>query len=85
MLSIYLHAMQETWVQSLGQEDPLEEGMAILLLLLRIKSSSHDNLVALRRPNDSCCRDLTLFCCLPVHSYLRWPPSLLWMHQVPGV
>ena len=21
--------MQETWVQSLGQEDPLEEGMAI--------------------------------------------------------
>ena len=27
-----LHAMQETqetWVQSLGQEDPLEEGMAI--------------------------------------------------------
>ena len=24
-----LPAMQETWVQSLGQEDPLEEGMAI--------------------------------------------------------
>ena len=24
-----LSAMQETWVQSLGQEDPLEEGMAI--------------------------------------------------------
>ena len=23
-----LSAMQETWVQSLGQEDPLEEGMA---------------------------------------------------------
>ena len=23
------HAMQETWLQSLGQEDPLEEGMAI--------------------------------------------------------
>ena len=22
-------AMQETWVQSLGQEDPLEKGMAI--------------------------------------------------------
>ena len=22
------HAMQETWVQSLGWEDPLEEGMA---------------------------------------------------------
>ena len=23
-----LHAMQETWVQSLGREDPLEKGMA---------------------------------------------------------
>ena len=23
-----LHAMQDTWVQSLGWEDPLEEGMA---------------------------------------------------------
>ena len=23
-----LHAMQETWVQSLGQEDPLEKEMA---------------------------------------------------------
>ena len=22
-----LHAMQETWIQSLGQEDPLEKGM----------------------------------------------------------
>ena len=26
-----LPAMQETWVQSLGQEDPLEEGMALFL------------------------------------------------------
>ena len=24
----YLPEMQETWVQSLGQEDPLEKGMA---------------------------------------------------------
>ena len=24
----YLPAMQETWVRSLGQEDPLERGMA---------------------------------------------------------
>ena len=24
----YLPAMQETWVQSLGQEDPLEKGVA---------------------------------------------------------
>ena len=32
-----LPARQETWVQSLGQEDPLEKGMAVfppLLLLL---------------------------------------------------
>ena len=26
--------MQETWVQSLGQEDPLEEGMATILVFL---------------------------------------------------
>ena len=25
---VKMPAMQETWVQSLGQEDPLEEGMA---------------------------------------------------------
>ena len=24
-----LHAMQETWIGSLGQEDPLEKGVAI--------------------------------------------------------
>ena len=24
-----LHAIQETWVQSLGWEDPLEEGMTV--------------------------------------------------------
>ena len=29
-----LPAMQETWVQFLGQEDPLEEGMATLSSLL---------------------------------------------------
>ena len=27
-LSTYLPAMHETWVRSLGQEDPLEKGMA---------------------------------------------------------
>ena len=26
--------MQETWIQSLGWEDPLEEGMATLIFLL---------------------------------------------------
>ena len=28
MVKIYLPVMQETWVQSLGLEDPLEKGMA---------------------------------------------------------
>ena len=30
----YLPAMQETWVQSLGQEDPLEKGMATYCSIL---------------------------------------------------
>ena len=34
-----LPAMQETWVQSLGQEDPLEKGMA-----------THSSILALRIP-----------------------------------
>ena len=34
-----LRAMQETWVQSLGQEDPLEKGMA-----------THSNILAWRIP-----------------------------------
>ena len=29
-----LPAMQETWVRSLGQEDPLEEGMAAHSIIL---------------------------------------------------
>ena len=36
-----LPAMQETWVQSLGQEDPLEEGMA-----------THSSILAQRIPMD---------------------------------
>ena len=35
-------AMQETWVQSLGREDPLEEGMA-----------THSSILAWRIPKDS--------------------------------
>ena len=34
-------AIQETWVQFLGQEDPLEEGMA-----------THSNILAWRTPMD---------------------------------
>ena len=36
-----LPAIQETWVQSLGQEDPLEEGMA-----------AHSSILAWRIPMD---------------------------------
>ena len=36
-----LLAMQETWVQSLGQEDPLEKGMA-----------THSSILAWRIPMD---------------------------------
>ena len=34
-----LHAMQETWVRSLGQEDSVEKGMA-----------THSSILARRRP-----------------------------------
>ena len=34
-----LHAMKETWVQSLGQEDPLKKGMA-----------THSSILAWRSP-----------------------------------
>ena len=33
-----LPAMQETWIQSMGQEDPLEKGMAIHLSILAGKT-----------------------------------------------
>ena len=36
-----LHAMQETWVQFLGQEDPLEKEMA-----------SHSSILAWKNPTD---------------------------------
>ena len=36
-----LHAMLETWIQSLGWEDPLEEGMA-----------THSSILAWRVPVD---------------------------------
>ena len=36
-----LHAMRETWVQSLGWEDPLEEGIV-----------THSSLLAWRIPMD---------------------------------
>ena len=37
----HLPAMQDTWVQSLGQEDPLEEGMP-----------THSSILAWRIPMD---------------------------------
>ena len=41
-----LPAMQETWVQSLGQEDPLEEGMATILVFLPGESHGQRSLAA---------------------------------------
>ena len=40
-----LPAMRETWVQSLGQEDPLEKGIAITPVLLPGKSHGQRSLV----------------------------------------
>ena len=37
--------MRETWVQSLGQEDPLEKGIAITPVLLPGKSHGQRSLV----------------------------------------
>ena len=34
-----LPAMQKTWVQSLGREDPLEEGMAVYSSILAWRTS----------------------------------------------
>ena len=41
--------MQETWVQSLGWEDPLEEGMA-----------THSSILACRIPMDRGARQVTV-------------------------
>ena len=40
-----LSTMQETWVRSLGREDPLEKGMASTLVLLPGKSHGQRNLL----------------------------------------
>ena len=45
-----LPAMQETWVQSLGLEDPLEEGMA-----------NHSSILAWRIPMDRGAWQVTIF------------------------
>ena len=37
-------AMQETWVQSLGREDPLEKGMAVTPVFLSGKSHGQRSL-----------------------------------------
>ena len=42
----FLPAMQETWVQSLGQEDPLEKKCQPTLILLPGKSHGRRSLVA---------------------------------------
>ena len=40
-----LPAMQDTWVQSLGQEDPLEKGMATTPVVLPGESHGQRSLV----------------------------------------
>ena len=39
----YLPAMQETWVRSLGQEEPLEKGMATHFSILAWRISWTEN------------------------------------------
>ena len=39
-----LQEIKETWVQALGQEDPLEEEMAILFSIFAGKSYGRNNL-----------------------------------------
>ena len=39
-----LQEIKETWVQALGQEDPLEEEMAILFSIFARKSYGRNNL-----------------------------------------
>ena len=46
-----LHAMQETWVQSLGQEDPLEKGMATHSSILAWRISEQRNLAGYHPKN----------------------------------
>ena len=49
-----LPSMQETCVQSLGQEDPLEKGMAAHLSILAWKSHGQSSLVG---PNPRGCEE----------------------------
>ena len=42
--------MQETWVQSLGREDPLEQGMATTLVSLPGEFHGQRNLVGYSPP-----------------------------------
>ena len=44
-----LPAMQETWVQYLGQEDPLEKGMAIHSSILAGESHGQQGLIGYSR------------------------------------
>ena len=44
--------MQETWVQSLGQEDPLEKGMAIHSSILAWRIPWTEELLIILRPKN---------------------------------
>ena len=70
--------MWETWVQSLGWEDPLEEGMA-----------THSSILALRIPMDrrdwqatvhSVAQSGTGLKRLSIHAVAKFRLTLLWPH-----
>ena len=52
-------AMRETWVQSLGQEDPLEKGMAIHSSILAWKISWREETGGLQSLGSQRVRDYT--------------------------
>ena len=56
-----LPAMLETWVQSLGQEDPLEEGMA-----------AHSSILAWRIPMDRGAQQATVHWIAKNRTQLKW-------------
>ena len=64
-----LPAMQETRVQSLGREDPLEKGMA-----------THSSILAWRTPWTERERSAFILCGLKIHLQLRWCSLPVSMH-----
>ena len=81
----YLSAMQETWVRSLGQEDPLEKDMATHSSILAqripwteepggLQSMGSQELDATQRLNHHHCHEVFSICCLfwPFFANICW-------------